>query len=146
MDNFTGRQTMRDLTVRNVHTYYVVAGNTPVLVHNCGTGGESKPLVIGENMERVKQYANEIGGYVWRPWKNGDADLAMVRNERMIRDAMRAGRQIIDIGPDFARRAAGRAPSDYYSMERRVTDGYDGYTKAFETNGRLSGGVSGIDL
>ncbi|MER5702788.1 hypothetical protein ABT023_12705 [Micromonospora sp. NPDC002296] len=27
---------MRDLTVANVHTYYVIAGNTPVLVHNCG--------------------------------------------------------------------------------------------------------------
>ena len=26
---------MRDLTVADVHTYYVLAGNTPVLVHNC---------------------------------------------------------------------------------------------------------------
>jgi hypothetical protein len=26
---------MRDLTVADVHTYYVVAGTTPVLVHNC---------------------------------------------------------------------------------------------------------------
>jgi hypothetical protein len=33
---FAGSQEMRDLTVDNVHTYYVVAGNTPVLVHNCG--------------------------------------------------------------------------------------------------------------
>jgi hypothetical protein len=27
-----------DLTIGNLHTYYVVAGDTPVLVHNCGTG------------------------------------------------------------------------------------------------------------
>ncbi|MEW2427782.1 hypothetical protein AB0877_07205 [Micromonospora sp. NPDC047644] len=27
---------MRDLTVANIHTYYVLAGNAPVLVHNCG--------------------------------------------------------------------------------------------------------------
>jgi hypothetical protein len=27
---------MRDLTVDTTHTYYVVAGDTPVLVHNCG--------------------------------------------------------------------------------------------------------------
>ncbi|WP_194892617.1 polymorphic toxin-type HINT domain-containing protein [Catenulispora pinisilvae] len=27
-----------DLTVDGLHTYYVVAGDTPVLVHNCGTG------------------------------------------------------------------------------------------------------------
>ncbi|WP_225854955.1 polymorphic toxin-type HINT domain-containing protein [Micromonospora noduli] len=44
--SFTGDQTMRDLTVADVHTYYVIAGDTPVLVHNtntpfgCGPGGE----------------------------------------------------------------------------------------------------------
>jgi hypothetical protein len=26
---------MRTLTVADIHTYYVIAGNTPVLVHNC---------------------------------------------------------------------------------------------------------------
>ena len=37
--NFTGSQVMRDLTVAYIHAYYVVAGDTPVLVHNnnyCG--------------------------------------------------------------------------------------------------------------
>jgi hypothetical protein len=33
---FTGQHEMRDLTVTTVHTYYVIAGTTPVLVHNCG--------------------------------------------------------------------------------------------------------------
>lgn len=28
--------TVHNLTVANIHTYYVLAGNTPVLVHNCG--------------------------------------------------------------------------------------------------------------
>lgn len=32
----TGQRWMRDLTVGDIHTYYVVAGRTPVLVHNCG--------------------------------------------------------------------------------------------------------------
>jgi hypothetical protein len=32
----TGAQVMRDLTIADIHTYYVMAGNTPVLVHNCG--------------------------------------------------------------------------------------------------------------
>jgi hypothetical protein len=27
---------MRDLTVDDIHTYYVIAGTKPVLVHNCG--------------------------------------------------------------------------------------------------------------
>jgi hypothetical protein len=40
VDNHTGDQTMRDLTVANTHTYYVVAGGKPVLVHN-----NNNPLV-----------------------------------------------------------------------------------------------------
>ncbi|MFJ2606581.1 GIY-YIG nuclease family protein [Streptomyces sp. NPDC087425] len=33
--NFHHHGTTYDLTVENLHTYYVVAGATPVLVHNC---------------------------------------------------------------------------------------------------------------
>ena len=33
--NFSGSEVMRDLTVSVVHTYYVIAGDVPVLVHNC---------------------------------------------------------------------------------------------------------------
>ncbi len=33
----TPPSTAHNLTVANLHTYYVVAGSTPVLVHNCGT-------------------------------------------------------------------------------------------------------------
>ncbi|GIH07104.1 hypothetical protein Rhe02_51710 [Rhizocola hellebori] len=36
VDNHSGTKEMRDLTVATVHTYYVIAGDTPVLVHNCG--------------------------------------------------------------------------------------------------------------
>ncbi|WP_156213095.1 RHS repeat-associated core domain-containing protein [Lentzea aerocolonigenes] len=32
-------QPVYDLTIDAVHTYHVVVGDTPVLVHNCGTGG-----------------------------------------------------------------------------------------------------------
>ncbi len=35
----TGKD-MRDLTVAQVHTYYVIAGTTPVLVHNCSSGAD----------------------------------------------------------------------------------------------------------
>jgi hypothetical protein len=34
---FTKPQRMYNLTVDRTHTYYVLAGDTPVLVHNCGT-------------------------------------------------------------------------------------------------------------
>ncbi len=33
---FLGVRHMLNLTVANIHTYYVLAGKTPVLVHNCG--------------------------------------------------------------------------------------------------------------
>jgi hypothetical protein len=36
--NHPGSHQMRDLTVVTDHTYYVIAGDTPVLVHNCGEG------------------------------------------------------------------------------------------------------------
>ncbi|GAA0811418.1 LamG-like jellyroll fold domain-containing protein [Spirilliplanes yamanashiensis] len=32
--NYHGKREMRDLTVADIHTYYVTAGDTPVLVHN----------------------------------------------------------------------------------------------------------------
>ncbi len=34
--NFTGAKPMRNLTIASTHTYYVIDGNVPVLVHNDG--------------------------------------------------------------------------------------------------------------
>jgi RHS repeat-associated protein len=36
--HFDKRQRTHDLTITGIHTYYVLAGATPVLVHNCGDG------------------------------------------------------------------------------------------------------------
>jgi hypothetical protein len=33
--SFTGGHDMYNLTVEDLHTYYVIAGSVPVLVHNC---------------------------------------------------------------------------------------------------------------
>jgi RHS repeat-associated protein len=41
--NYTGRTEMRDLTVANIHTYHVLAGEAPVLVHN----NDSGPISLG---------------------------------------------------------------------------------------------------
>jgi large repetitive protein len=40
---WTGLAWMRDLTVDDIHTYYVMAGATPVLVHNTGVNCENAP-------------------------------------------------------------------------------------------------------
>ncbi|MBQ0994208.1 polymorphic toxin-type HINT domain-containing protein [Micromonospora sp. H61] len=41
--SYAGLKSMHDLTVADIHTYYVVAGKTPVLVHNCGDGFTPAP-------------------------------------------------------------------------------------------------------
>lgn len=35
IESYTSSRVMYDLTIDNTHTYYVMAGSTPVLVHNC---------------------------------------------------------------------------------------------------------------
>lgn len=59
---------------------------------------------------------------------------------------MRDGREIIDIGPDFQRRASPNGyNSPFYEMERSFLDGYENYQKVFERNGS-TGGVPGVDF
>jgi hypothetical protein len=41
-------QTTYDLTINGLHTYYVVAGTTPVLVHNCNTNRSIRGEVLTE--------------------------------------------------------------------------------------------------
>jgi RHS repeat-associated protein len=48
--------TVYNLTVDDLHTYYVVAGATPILVHNCGPGKLSDPLPPGMSRNVVKAY------------------------------------------------------------------------------------------
>ncbi|MEV4411366.1 LamG-like jellyroll fold domain-containing protein [Catellatospora sp. NPDC049609] len=40
--NYVAVKEMRDLTVAHIHTYYVLAGTAPVLVHNCNGGLDKK--------------------------------------------------------------------------------------------------------
>ena len=90
------------------------------LTKKCGHQQE-KPIIVGENMNRVQRYAKATGAHAYDPWPNEpfDFDLGMRRNERWIRDQIRSGRKIIGIGPDFARRSATGKRSPFYEMERR---------------------------
>ncbi|WP_370340157.1 LamG-like jellyroll fold domain-containing protein [Catenulispora sp. MAP5-51] len=66
---FHASQTTYDLTIDGLHTYYVEAGDTPVLVHNCGNldkdydvaGGHAKDHV-GLSDEDLKERAKKIDG------------------------------------------------------------------------------------
>ena len=46
VQSHAGPTVMYDLTIATIHTYYVIAGTTPVLVHNvdaCGIGSPTEP-------------------------------------------------------------------------------------------------------
>jgi hypothetical protein len=64
-----------DLTVATTHTYYVLAGATPVLVHNCGGGGFKNPVSPGE----ITQLNRRFGGTVT---ERGTSENLMVRASR----------------------------------------------------------------
>ncbi|WP_369233805.1 HYD1 signature containing ADP-ribosyltransferase family protein [Streptomyces sp. R21] len=53
----TLKATVHNLTVGELHTYYVMAGATPVLVHNCPAGGDD----AAEEMIRMRHYTNARG-------------------------------------------------------------------------------------
>ncbi|MET8827826.1 HYD1 signature containing ADP-ribosyltransferase family protein [Streptomyces sp. NPDC004610] len=54
--------TVHNLTVSDLHTYYVVAGVAPVLVHNCGESEEAAPAeAASEGPQSLYHYTNEAG-------------------------------------------------------------------------------------
>ncbi|BEL03298.1 hypothetical protein Q0Z83_014890 [Actinoplanes sichuanensis] len=71
--NYTSAKVMRDLTVDDIHTYYVIAGATPVLVHNNNNNGlpyDACPVKYPVNKLRHGAYGEdetradlEAGGY-----------------------------------------------------------------------------------
>jgi hypothetical protein len=74
-----------------------------------------KPIVIGENMkDRVVPKAKEIGGDYYKPRPPRDMEHALQKQKRWINDKMREGREIVDMGPDPARRT--RSP--FYEVEK----------------------------
>jgi large repetitive protein len=75
---FHTTQTTYDLTINGLHTYYVIAGRTPVLVHNCGESAPEdnvdlsswvkKPVrtyqtYTKENPETGQVYSGKTSGY-----------------------------------------------------------------------------------
>jgi hypothetical protein len=58
--NYTGHTVTYNLTVADIHTYYVLAGTTPILVHNCGTGPDG---LIDLGAASKSGAAADKGGY-----------------------------------------------------------------------------------
>ncbi|WP_240118379.1 LamG-like jellyroll fold domain-containing protein [Streptomyces sp. MUM 2J] len=64
---YTAQHVTYDLTIEGLHTYYVLAGETPVLVHNsngCPTGRLSDPLPRGMNNKIASAYDDVRAGRI----------------------------------------------------------------------------------
>ena len=70
-------QVMRDLTVADIHTYYVVAGDTAVLVHNTSPACSLLDRRASQIHDVLKDPARKRGG---RAWRNGTT--AVVRAQK----------------------------------------------------------------
>jgi len=107
---------------------------------------ELKPVVIGENMKtRVGPYARRIGAETIDDWLAG-RKWSLELKEVWIRQMMREGRRVIDIGPDFARRADTGRVSKVYGLERRLLKGYPYYERRFLRWRKLRGGNPDVDI
>jgi hypothetical protein len=68
---------MYDLTVSSTHTYYVLASNTPVLVHNCGTARAA----ANNEAARVADLPNSQRPGVIEALKIGDSDPIVAHSD-----------------------------------------------------------------
>ncbi|WP_212826971.1 RHS repeat-associated core domain-containing protein [Catellatospora sp. TT07R-123] len=59
--HYTIHAAVYNLTVAGVHTYYVLAGNTPILVHNDGGEPTSGTIARGPQGMTIQIYANDHG-------------------------------------------------------------------------------------
>ncbi|WP_139216426.1 polymorphic toxin-type HINT domain-containing protein [Streptomyces sp. CC77] len=62
---YEARQNTYNLTVADLHTYYVLAGETPVLVHNSNCGGVGRELIDGDAQYHIITGNRTGGGHKW---------------------------------------------------------------------------------
>ncbi|WP_145503736.1 polymorphic toxin-type HINT domain-containing protein [Streptomyces sp. CFMR 7] len=114
---FTQRQTTHDLTVAGLHTYYVLSGRTPVLVHNasCPTFTTKKPIsgpLPDAGQTSLYALTKPLSGELlkWGISKNpvsryrnsdykGGVQLVILRNYDSRRDALDAERYMTERHP-----------------------------------------------
>jgi len=58
-------QTVYNLSVADIHTYYVMAGNVAVLVHNAGCGEIGRDLIDGQAQIHIISGNHTGGGHKW---------------------------------------------------------------------------------
>lgn len=97
--SYAGTRWMYNLTVDRLHTHYVLAGNTPVLVHNCDV-----VTLLGRSAD-IDRYLDgkPLGGFeadrlnargTMNDGRSGTGGWNWTRNKRFINDALAQGRKI----------------------------------------------------
>ncbi|WP_328560397.1 RHS repeat-associated core domain-containing protein [Streptomyces coelicoflavus] len=69
--HYTKLQRTHDLTVEGVHTYYVLAGATPVLVHNCNLGDYADSVRNEPGVKFASEYTSPSGAKYYGRNKHG---------------------------------------------------------------------------
>jgi hypothetical protein len=86
------------------------------------------PVVIGESMQRVQKFADEIGAEVFTPSPGLSSEGIMAENMQWIDNVMAQGRKIYDIGP-----VKGKGTSPFYKMESDAIKGYANVIRVYDS-------------
>ncbi|MFJ7990533.1 DddA-like double-stranded DNA deaminase toxin [Streptomyces sp. NPDC096351] len=96
LDRFTKRQRTHDLTIEDIHAYYVLAGATPVLVHNCNPLDGIADDLAGSKIT-TGQVVDDAGNRVGAPVSSGENGSFV-----QVRDALRESGVPHDAAGGFA--------------------------------------------
>ncbi|MFI6864544.1 polymorphic toxin-type HINT domain-containing protein [Streptomyces sp. NPDC050421] len=71
LSHYTKQQRTHDLTIEDIHAYYVLAGATPVLVHNCNLSGYADSIRNEPGVKFASEYTSPSGAKYYGRNKHG---------------------------------------------------------------------------
>ncbi|MBB5800239.1 hypothetical protein F4560_000007 [Saccharothrix ecbatanensis] len=96
VDRYTHFEPVYDLTIDGVHTYYVLAGHAPVLVHNCGPGGAPRTS-DGKYAKRDGEPGRHGAGHEQEVWDLLEGEgYDVIRGEVRVQGGWSGGVRIYD--------------------------------------------------
>jgi RHS repeat-associated protein len=124
--------TTYDLTIGTLHTYYVEAGDTPVLVHNCGGSATPDPVALQARVDAMTKrmgagaFRKTVGG-LHVPVSDGGLDLFAVGAQADISEAQiglaDAEDEAFRIYPKLPSRAGAAKIGEPYLLGRNHAEG-----------------------
>jgi hypothetical protein len=100
VQNFTKLQRTHDLTINDVHTYYVLAGETPVLVHNSNGCILPTPSVSDPKLQNL---VNDLYKGTTNPARTGDGTTMSAIRDELSSGQLVHGRNHVAKGNQYAK-------------------------------------------